>query len=71
VAVQGGREVIRVERGQAGPEEMAVLVAVLLACGCAGFDAQPAGVLVARAAGWAPAPLGTGFAAPHSWRTPR
>jgi Acyl-CoA carboxylase epsilon subunit len=64
LAVTG--DVLRVERGQAGPEELAAVTAVLLARAAA----QPAAE--ARAdrprAGWRRLERERGFPAPHSWR---
>ena len=59
IAVEG---VLRVEKGQAGPEEVAAITAVLLSWAAAraatGPDESP------RKAGW----RSRGFQAPHSWR---
>nr|WP_229924753.1 acyl-CoA carboxylase subunit epsilon [Streptomyces sulfonofaciens] len=57
---------MRVERGQAGPEELAAITAVLLARAAA----QPApAVRDARPrAGWRRLERESGFRPPHSWR---
>ncbi|WP_327279042.1 MULTISPECIES: acyl-CoA carboxylase subunit epsilon [unclassified Streptomyces] len=55
--------VLRVEKGHAGPEEVAAITAVLLACAAArAGDADPGEQ--PHKAGW----RSRGFRAPHSWR---
>ncbi|GGY80499.1 acyl-CoA carboxylase subunit epsilon [Streptomyces nitrosporeus] len=58
--------VLRVEKGQAGPEELAAITAVLLARAAAGTEAP------ARrgrsTAGWRRLERTPGFRAPHSWQ---
>ncbi|MFG2718383.1 acyl-CoA carboxylase subunit epsilon [Streptomyces sp. NPDC048416] len=59
--------VVRIERGEAGPEELAAITAVLLARAAA----QPVAVAFERArsaAGWRRLERAPGFRAPHSWR---
>ncbi|MFE6976956.1 acyl-CoA carboxylase subunit epsilon [Streptomyces sp. NPDC057682] len=58
--------VLRVERGQADPEELAAVTAVLLARAAA----QPADAPVRRrdTAGWRRLERTPGFRAPHSWQ---
>ncbi|MEU6083890.1 acyl-CoA carboxylase subunit epsilon [Streptomyces sp. NPDC047108] len=57
---------IRVEKGHAGPEELAVITAVLLAR--AGAHAGTGACDVARTtAGWRRLERESGFNAPHSW----
>ncbi|MDQ1035964.1 hypothetical protein QFZ75_002380 [Streptomyces sp. V3I8] len=59
---------IRVEKGQAGPEEVAAVTAILLArAAAAPTDAAPAHRGRARA-GWRRLEREPGFRAPHSWR---
>ncbi|WP_426567811.1 acyl-CoA carboxylase epsilon subunit [Streptomyces canus] len=56
--------VLRVEKGRAGPEELAALTAVLLA-----WAAAPAPDRAGRVkAGWRRLDLESAFRAPHSWR---
>ncbi|WP_282694114.1 acyl-CoA carboxylase epsilon subunit [Streptomyces sp. CC208A] len=58
---------LRVEKGQADPEELAALTAVLLAR--AATQPEPAVAGHARtAAGWRRLERENGFRAPHSWR---
>ncbi|MFF3504449.1 acyl-CoA carboxylase subunit epsilon [Streptomyces sp. NPDC003247] len=58
---------IRVEKGRAGPEEVAAVMAVLLARAVARPTAAPArrGRVTAR---WRRLEREGGFRAPHSWR---
>ncbi|WP_221354439.1 acyl-CoA carboxylase subunit epsilon [Streptomyces beigongshangae] len=59
---------IRVEKGQAGPEEVAAVTAILLArAASAPADTAPAHRGRARA-GWRRLEREPGFRAPHSWR---
>ncbi|MFE9682427.1 acyl-CoA carboxylase subunit epsilon [Streptomyces sp. NPDC006285] len=59
---------IRVEKGLAGPEEVAAVTAILLArAASAPADAAPAHRGRARA-GWRRLEREPGFRAPHSWR---
>ncbi|MEN3585592.1 MULTISPECIES: acyl-CoA carboxylase subunit epsilon [unclassified Streptomyces] len=60
---------IRVEKGLAGPEEVAAITAVLLARAGAG-PAEPAAVRAGGPvrAGWRRLEREPGFRAPHSWR---
>ncbi|WP_305127001.1 acyl-CoA carboxylase subunit epsilon [Streptomyces odontomachi] len=64
--LSAGGDVLRVERGQAGPEELAAVTAVLLARAAA----QPAAPAhrVRPKAGWRRLERERGFNAPHSWR---
>jgi hypothetical protein len=59
---------IRVEKGHAGPEEVAAITALLLARAAA----RPAEIAPARPgharAGWRRLERERGFRAPHSWR---
>ncbi|MEU1052668.1 acyl-CoA carboxylase subunit epsilon [Streptomyces sp. NPDC005876] len=59
---------IRVEKGHAGPEEVAAITAVLLARAAA----RPAEIAPSRGgrvrAGWRRLEREPGFRAPHSWR---
>ncbi|MFI5568181.1 acyl-CoA carboxylase subunit epsilon [Streptomyces sp. NPDC051740] len=57
---------IRVEKGHAGPEEVAAITAILLARAAA-QPAAPAHLGRARA-GWRRLEREPGFRAPHSWR---
>jgi hypothetical protein len=67
VAAVSTGDVLRVERGQAGPEELAAITAVLLAR--AGAAAQPApDEHVRPRAGWRRLERESGFRPPHSWR---
>ncbi len=65
-APQQSGDVLRVERGQAGPEELAAVTAVLLARAAA-TSADPAGHVRPKA-GWRRLERERGFHAPHSWR---
>ncbi|WP_129306368.1 acyl-CoA carboxylase subunit epsilon [Streptomyces sp. L2] len=56
---------IRVEKGQAGPEEVAAITAVLLARAAAA--PEPVRRVRPRA-GWRRLEREPGFRAPHSWR---
>jgi hypothetical protein len=57
--------VLRVEKGQAGPEELAAITAVLLVRAAA----QPAAPARGRStAGWRRLERTPGFRAPHSWQ---
>ncbi|MEU7467882.1 acyl-CoA carboxylase subunit epsilon [Streptomyces sp. NPDC044984] len=59
---------IRVEKGHAGPEEVAAITAILLARAAAlPSAAEPAHRGRARA-GWRRLERENGFRAPHSWR---
>ncbi|OKK06722.1 hypothetical protein AMK26_12095 [Streptomyces sp. CB03234] len=58
---------LRVEKGHAGPEELAAITAVLLARA----SARPAAAPARRArstAGWRRLERQPGFRAPHSWQ---
>lgn len=59
-------DVLRVERGHAGPEELAAVTAVLLARAAA-QPAAPAHSARPKA-GWRRLERERGFHAPHSWR---
>ncbi|MFE2288851.1 acyl-CoA carboxylase subunit epsilon [Streptomyces sp. NPDC059443] len=59
-AVEG---VLRVEKGHAGPEEVAAITAVLMACAAARAAAADPGERPHKA-GW----CSRGFQAAHSWR---
>ncbi|MFE3074261.1 acyl-CoA carboxylase subunit epsilon [Streptomyces sp. NPDC059247] len=60
---------LRVEKGQADPEELAAITAVLLARAAARTDETPAeGHRDRTAAGWRRLEREHGFRAPHSWR---
>ncbi|MEU6283708.1 acyl-CoA carboxylase subunit epsilon [Streptomyces sp. NPDC047028] len=58
---------IRVEKGQAGPEEVAAITAVLLARAAAAPELAPVRRGRPRA-GWRRLEREPGFRAPHSWR---
>jgi hypothetical protein len=58
--------VLRVEKGQAAPEELAAITAVLLARAAAPEAAAPA--RVRSMAGWRRLERTPGFRAPHSWQ---
>ncbi|WP_189965680.1 acyl-CoA carboxylase subunit epsilon [Streptomyces violascens] len=55
--------VVRIERGEAGPEELAAITAVLLARAAAQAN-SPAARRVRSRAGWRT----PGHCAPHSWQ---
>ncbi|MFI6474768.1 acyl-CoA carboxylase epsilon subunit [Streptomyces sp. NPDC050516] len=55
--------VVRIERGEAGPEELAAITAVLLARAAA-LTATPAAERARARAGWRT----PGHRAPHSWQ---
>ncbi|MEU6211158.1 acyl-CoA carboxylase epsilon subunit [Streptomyces sp. JL4002] len=57
---------LRVEKGNAAPEELAAITALLLARAAATPDA--AAVRVPRQAGWRRLERTPGFRAPHSWQ---
>ncbi|MFE0642127.1 acyl-CoA carboxylase subunit epsilon [Streptomyces sp. NPDC058877] len=58
---------LRVEKGQADPEELAAITAVLLARAAA--QPEPAAAHHGRStAGWRRLERQSGFRAPHSWR---
>ncbi|WP_413759092.1 acyl-CoA carboxylase subunit epsilon [Streptomyces sp. MMBL 11-3] len=60
---------IRVEKGQAGPEEVAAVTAILLARAASAPADAPAHRAHAHArAGWRRLEREPGFRAPHSWR---
>jgi hypothetical protein len=61
--------VVRVERGNAGPEELAAITAVLLARAAAA-DGRPATSSAQRRslARWRRLERQSGFRAPHSWQ---
>ncbi|MFI6350041.1 acyl-CoA carboxylase subunit epsilon [Streptomyces sp. NPDC050560] len=68
-AAPSAAEVLRVEKGSAGPEELAAITAVLLARAAA--TPEPAGSSDSpglRRAGWRRLEREPGFRAPHSWR---
>ncbi|MFF9014568.1 acyl-CoA carboxylase subunit epsilon [Streptomyces sp. NPDC014870] len=58
---------LRVEKGNADPEELAAITAVLLAraASTTGDDTTPSG---RSTAGWRRLERENGFRAPHSWR---
>lgn len=58
---------IRVEKGHAGPEEVAAVTALLLARAASAPADVPAGPGQVRA-GWRRLEREPGFRAPHSWR---
>ncbi|QGV78313.1 acyl-CoA carboxylase epsilon subunit [Streptomyces ficellus] len=58
---------LRVEKGNADPEELAALTAILLARASAGPAAGPAR-RVRSTAGWRRLERQSGFRAPHSWQ---
>ncbi|MFF5894444.1 acyl-CoA carboxylase subunit epsilon [Streptomyces argenteolus] len=66
MSVTPADSVLRVEKGQAGPEELAAITAVLLARASAQPDA-PAG-RGRSTAGWRRLERTPGFRAPHSWQ---
>ncbi|MBB0244403.1 acyl-CoA carboxylase subunit epsilon [Streptomyces alkaliphilus] len=59
---------VRVERGLASDEELAVVTALLLARAGAVRDAVPAGAPRRSVAGWRRLERTPGFRAPHSWQ---
>jgi hypothetical protein len=59
---------IRVEKGHAGPEEVAAITAVLLARAAARQEPVAAGHRGRDRAGWRRLERENGFRAPHSWR---
>ncbi|WP_030383499.1 MULTISPECIES: acyl-CoA carboxylase epsilon subunit [unclassified Streptomyces] len=59
---------IRVEKGHAGPEEVAAITAVLLARAAARQEPAAAGHRGRARAGWRRLERENGFRAPHSWR---
>lgn len=66
MSVTSAESVLRVEKGQAGPEELAAITAVLLARAAAQPDAP---VRRGRStAGWRRLERTPGFRAPHSWQ---
>jgi hypothetical protein len=58
---------IRVEKGHAGPEEVAAITAVLLARAAARQEAPAPGHRGRARAGWRRLEREGGFRAPHSW----
>ncbi|MEV5278896.1 MULTISPECIES: acyl-CoA carboxylase subunit epsilon [unclassified Streptomyces] len=58
---------LRVEKGDAAPEELAAITAVLLARAAAQSDA-PAPKRGRSTAGWRRLERSPGFRAPHSWQ---
>ncbi|MFF0741901.1 acyl-CoA carboxylase subunit epsilon [Streptomyces sp. NPDC004111] len=61
------KNLLRVEKGEAAPEELAAITAILLARAAA----RPAEVAAPRgrsAAGWRRLERSPGFRAPHSWQ---
>ncbi|MBH1933930.1 acyl-CoA carboxylase subunit epsilon [Streptomyces sp. AV19] len=58
---------VRVEKGQAGPEELAAVTAVLLARASAG-DAATIPAPRRSPARWRRLERSAGFTAPHSWQ---
>ncbi|WP_173263537.1 acyl-CoA carboxylase epsilon subunit [Streptomyces pacificus] len=58
---------LRVERGHAGPEELAALTAVLLARAASRSQTAPA-TRGRSTAGWRRLERQSGFRAPHSWQ---
>ncbi|MET4926830.1 acyl-CoA carboxylase subunit epsilon [Streptomyces sp. PSRA5] len=60
---------LRVERGQAGPEELAAITAVLMARAAARTGADATSAHRGRStAGWRRLERTPGFRAPHSWQ---
>ncbi|MER5966260.1 acyl-CoA carboxylase subunit epsilon [Streptomyces sp. NPDC002057] len=60
---------LRVEKGNADPEELAAITAVLLARAASRSDEDPAAGHHGRTpAGWRRLEREHGFRAPHSWR---
>jgi hypothetical protein len=59
---------IRVEKGQAGPEELAALTAILLARAASGPSEAPRHGGGSVRAAWRRLEREPGFRAPHSWR---
>ncbi|WP_406145724.1 acyl-CoA carboxylase subunit epsilon [Streptomyces sp. NBC_01012] len=66
MSVTPADSVLRVEKGQAGPEELAAITAVLLARAAARTD-EPAH-RGRSTAGWRRLERTPGFRAPHSWQ---
>ncbi|GAA2607628.1 MULTISPECIES: acyl-CoA carboxylase epsilon subunit [Streptomyces] len=60
---------LRVERGRAGPEELAALAVVLLACGPPGVSPEPSAGAGPSRARWADGGRTYGgYGAPRAWR---
>ncbi|MFI1418884.1 acyl-CoA carboxylase subunit epsilon [Streptomyces sp. NPDC020731] len=59
---------IRVEKGHAGPEEVAAITAILLARAAAQPSAEASAHRGRARAGWRRLEREPGFRAPHSWR---
>ncbi|MEU5520303.1 acyl-CoA carboxylase subunit epsilon [Streptomyces sp. NPDC093250] len=59
---------IRVEKGHAGPEEVAAITAILLARAAAPAPGAAPGHRGRARAGWRRLERENGFRAPHSWR---
>ncbi|MFF8814943.1 acyl-CoA carboxylase epsilon subunit [Streptomyces pactum] len=61
---------VRVEKGHAGPEELAAVTAVLLARAAAGAAHRTGATVRPRrsTAGWSRPERRPGFRAPHSWQ---
>ncbi|MFJ6850160.1 acyl-CoA carboxylase subunit epsilon [Streptomyces sp. NPDC091271] len=66
MSVTPADSVLRVEKGQAGPEELAAITAVLLARAAAQPDAPSH--RGRSTAGWRRLERTPGFRAPHSWQ---
>jgi hypothetical protein len=59
---------LRVEKGQADPEELAAITAVLMARASARAEEAPAAGRGRSTAGWRRLERSSGFRAPHSWQ---
>ncbi|MDJ0460847.1 acyl-CoA carboxylase subunit epsilon [Streptomyces sp. H27-C3] len=59
---------LRVEKGQAAPEELAAITAILLARAASHSEAAPAAHGGRSTAGWRRLERTPGFRAPHSWQ---
>ncbi|WP_129842657.1 acyl-CoA carboxylase subunit epsilon [Streptomyces sp. RFCAC02] len=60
-------KLVRVERGQASPEELAAVTALLLSRAARGTAVAPAAP-ARTSAGWRRLERTPGFRAPHSWQ---
>ncbi|MBV9026857.1 MAG: acyl-CoA carboxylase subunit epsilon [Streptomycetaceae bacterium] len=60
--------VVRVERGTAGPEELAAITAILLARAAVGERSATSCTQRRSLAGWRRLERQSGFRAPHSWQ---
>ncbi|MFJ4922593.1 acyl-CoA carboxylase subunit epsilon [Streptomyces sp. NPDC088725] len=67
--IESTNSLLRVEKGQAAPEELAAITAILMARAAARGEGQDSSGFAARsAAGWRRLERTPGFRAPHSWQ---